>query len=695
MNQYFSHTLLKKTLTQSLFILALVACGGGGGSEGSTSSPPVITTPPVEEATEYTGTITGVVVDSNGNPIEGAQVYVIGSETLTNAGGQYIFSDIVIPVGTESLIVTVSALDNIGDIVKITPANQVNNVGGDSTIDPTDFAEGFTAQAPTLQLANLKAIAGEDVNVLSNQLVGLDGSKSIIFDGQAQFLWEIISAPEDSSIELSDTSSISPSFTPVAVGTYTVKLTVTDADGDTSEDEISINVTKIESTPVANAGSYQLVKLGDTVTLDGTGSADADGDGITYLWESYENYVCDNSTSLGLIECVTLFPPCPISTNNACGSAPDGEGLLIIDAFGVIETTDGWYTHTAELDDATSARPSFVASEVGEYKFVLTVTDGRNTSQISQISITEIDVVQGNLIPIANAGEDRKAVTNNEITLNGSLSTDGDNDLLTYTWSFTSKPNGSSAFLFNELTDAPSFVPDMDGEYLVSLIVNDGEKNSEIDNAIITAGPLTVATVAISADEFEVFKGRTLQLNAVATMTDESEVGITNEGVWSVSSSTRATINAQGLLTGIKAGTTNVTFTPNDSSVPATTQSVKIKSISDLGDNFVTSLSSSVSIINGTIQNGSQFSFTIENNTGETMSLLRFEVRDSSGIKAFTESASELSGGSLTNGERVGLQYTVNSSGALTPLTLEYSLVDFVTGESFKVSYVYSGPTFP
>ncbi|MDX2369606.1 MAG: Ig-like domain-containing protein [Colwellia sp.] len=302
----------------------------------------------------------------------------------------------------------------------------------------------------------------------------------------------------------------------------------------------------------------------------------------------------------------------------------------------------------------------------------------------------KIDVEQSNTTPIANAGEDINIVTTDEITLDGRLSIDGDNDFLTYKWVFASKPSDSIATLFNELTDTPSFVADKDGEYVVSLTVNDGMIDSEIDNAIVTAGPFVVNSVNISPAKLEVFKGRTLQLNADKTITGGSKVTITNEGSWTVSSSSIATISSGGLLTGIIPGTVNVTFTPNDSPLSATTRSIKIKAISELDDSFVTSGFSSEPIVNDIIQPGSQFRLTTVNNTGETMNLTRFEVSTPLGIIASTTEPQFLSDGSLTNGEEIGLTYTVGALGLTPPITLEYTLSDPVTGETFKVSNTFS-----
>ena len=198
------------------------------------------------------------------------------------------------------------------------------------------------------------------------------------------------------------------------------------------------------------------------MTLDGTASFDADGDTLTYLWNELEDDRGLPVISLG-------------------GSTlPDGQAPLIND-FGVIID---WPVQFAELDDVTSSSPTFVASEIGEYRVPLVVSDGKSSSQVS---IVEIDVVQANLAPTANAGQDTSVLVNNEVTLDGSLSVDVNNDFLVYQWSFTSVPNGSSTVLRNELTISPSFTPDVVGEYLISLIVNDGDVDSEVDIVVVTA----------------------------------------------------------------------------------------------------------------------------------------------------------------------------------------------------------------
>jgi hypothetical protein len=61
----------------------------------------------------------------------------------------------------------------------------------------------------------------------------------------------------------------------------------------------------------------------------------------------------------------------------------------------------------------------------------------------------------------------------------GSGSSDTDNDELTYSWSLTAWPAGSSAVLNDPATISPCFIADLPGSYEVSLVVNDGTVDSE------------------------------------------------------------------------------------------------------------------------------------------------------------------------------------------------------------------------
>ena len=95
-------------------------------------------------------------------------------------------------------------------------------------------------------------------------------------------------------------------------------------------------------------------------------------------------------------------------------------------------------------------------------------------------------IYNGNSAPVADAGVDQTVYVNSEVILDGSRSYDPDNDPFTYYWAFESIPDGSEAFLSDPNSETPSFVPDIEGEYVISLVVNDGTLDSVPDTVIIT-----------------------------------------------------------------------------------------------------------------------------------------------------------------------------------------------------------------
>jgi hypothetical protein len=74
--------------------------------------------------------------------------------------------------------------------------------------------------------------------------------------------------------------------------------------------------------------------------------------------------------------------------------------------------------------------------------------------------------------------------TGQPVTLDGTGSTDADGNPLTFRWSFTFRPLGSTATLSGPTLSNPTFVPDKAGTYVAQLIVNDGT----VDSAPATVG---------------------------------------------------------------------------------------------------------------------------------------------------------------------------------------------------------------
>ena len=90
---------------------------------------------------------------------------------------------------------------------------------------------------------------------------------------------------------------------------------------------------------------------------------------------------------------------------------------------------------------------------------------------------------------MADAGPNQSVSTGTLVTLDGNVSSDADpGDQLTFDWVFIDMPDGSTATLSDSIAVNPTFTPDVDGTYVVSLIVSDGTEDSASDDRVaITA----------------------------------------------------------------------------------------------------------------------------------------------------------------------------------------------------------------
>lgn len=103
-----------------------------------------------------------------------------------------------------------------------------------------------------------------------------------------------------------------------------------------------------------------------------------------------------------------------------------------------------------------------------------------------------------NTAPVANAGISQNIPNDTLVTLDGSASSDANGDTLAYSWTFASKPTGSSAALSNASIAKPTFTPDVAGAYVLNLVVNDGMISSNAATVTITA-TVTSAILKLSS----------------------------------------------------------------------------------------------------------------------------------------------------------------------------------------------------
>jgi hypothetical protein len=111
----------------------------------------------------------------------------------------------------------------------------------------------------------------------------LDGTASTDPLGRPlSFLWTLVQRPDGSAAGIENPTRPTASFTPDRDGTYVVGLTVTAENGPAGAATLSLDARDLPPVPVVTGP--EAVYAGGTVNLDGTASADPNGDPFTPAW---------------------------------------------------------------------------------------------------------------------------------------------------------------------------------------------------------------------------------------------------------------------------------------------------------------------------------------------------------------------------------------------------------------------------
>jgi len=486
-----------------------------------------------------------------------------------------------------------------------------NGVGSDrSTV--TVHVGPATARKPT-------ANAGPGQTVKPGATVTLNGSGSSDPDGNPlTYRWTLIVRPAGSTAVLRGANTVSPSFVADKPGIYMAQLIVNN--GSLDSDASTVTITDVNTRPVANAGPGQSVNAGALVQLDGSRSTDADGNPLTYRWTlnsvpAGSTAVLNNPTGVNptfiadvagvyiaqlivndgfddsdpstvTITASTTTPQKPtafaglpqslkhgsVVTLNGSGTDPQGKPLTF--RWALISKPAG---STATLSNPNSQSPTFTADLPGNYIAQLIVNNGSLDSDPSTVTISS-----SNTAPVANAGPNQSVAVGTKVTLDGSASLDAEHDPLTYSWSLSSVPSGSTASLTFPTSANPTFVADVAVTYVAQLIVNDGFLNSAPATVTITAisrglvlapnplnlfnvpGTLTVTIASPAGPSGQVVKLTSLDLTVVTVPDSVTIAPNTTSVSFTVTpvgkGSTNVFASAQGFQPG--SATVNVTQPP-------------------------------------------------------------------------------------------------------------------------------------
>jgi PKD domain len=391
----------------------------------------------------------------------------------------------------------------------------------------TTTATATTNVAPT-------ANPGASQNVLVGAVVSMDGSASKDPDGGTlTFKWTLIGKPVGSAATLTNSSYPNPKFTADLAGNYVLSLVVNDGKKDSAVASVSVTAATANAAPVANAGSNQNITIGATVTLDGTASSDANNDSLTYKWTLQSKPSNSSATLSSLTSAKPTFKADLAGTYVATLVVSDGKANSDVAVVSVLAsvanslpvakaganqnvvvgtsvTLDGtastdangdsltykWSLlykpsgSLASLASASSSKPTFTADAVGTFVVSLIVNDGQADS--ATVSSTTVIAEALNAAPVANAGPAQTVLIGATVTLTGAASSDANADKLTYKWVLTTRPTGSTASLSSTSVVSPTFIADIAGVFVASLIVNDGK----LDSAVSTVPISAVSTVS-------------------------------------------------------------------------------------------------------------------------------------------------------------------------------------------------------
>lgn len=426
------------------------------------------------------------------------------------------------------------------------------------------------------------ANAGEDQEItLPQNFTSLNGS-GVDADGEiVAYNWQQVSGPSTATI-----ATAGEQLTQVLnllEGAYIFELTVTDNRNAIAADQVTIIVNpQPNQPPLVNAGSNVSISLPqNSITLNGTAS-DADGSISEIVWTQtsgpaqatisnpnnlttdilnleagiYEFVltVTDNegATASSLIQ-VTVsdstapsnLPPIanagpdiqitlPLNQTPVEGNGTDPDGTIISYMWRKISGPA-----SATISNSNSATCMISGLIAGTYRFELKVAD--NDFAINRDTMTLLVLPAPNILPVANAGNDRTlTLPVNSTTLNGS-GNDQDGYIVSYLWQRISGPaTGAIANPANRITSLSGL---LEGTYIYQLTVTDNRGGLGRDSVTITVLPKPNQPPVANAGTTQSI---TLPQNSVTLMGSAADAdGTVVSVVWSqVSGPSAATITS-------------------------------------------------------------------------------------------------------------------------------------------------------
>ncbi len=419
-------------------------------------------------------------------------------------------------------------------------------VTDDDGVAATNDVQITVNAAIIIQNVKPKANAGADITItLPDNSITVNGSGTDDDGTVSAYSWSKISGPPSGGGTLQNAAAASTDISALNAGTYSYRLTVTDNDGDTGFDDITIIVNEeplppnVE--PIVNAGADRTITLPtNTTTFAGT-AKDDDGNITKYNWTQisgpaagggsiqspnssttninglkegiyvYRLTVTDNDNATSSddvqVKVTAVAPPnelpkafagadkeitLPLNTVTLTGSGTDADGVIVSYSWLKISGPSGGGGNIQKPVDATT---NVINLKEGTYVFRFMVTDDNGAKTYDEMKVKVNPSASSlNQAPAANAGDDVTiTLPASAVTLNGTKSTDSDGTIKSWEWK---KINGPVAGLLSGgNTSKLQLSALVAGEYDFRLIVTDNLGASDTDEVkliVLTPNELPV-----------------------------------------------------------------------------------------------------------------------------------------------------------------------------------------------------------
>jgi lysophospholipase L1-like esterase/dienelactone hydrolase len=396
--------------------------------------------------------------------------------------------------------------DNLGAIARDTVTITVN------TVDPMPPVANAGAPISTTLPADSVLLSGTASSDPDGSITG--------------YKWTKISGPDEYGFE--DSTLVNARVRDLVVGTYIFELMVTDNSGMTGKDSVTVTVLPVPNQlPVAKAGTNIVIDYPGTSTpLDGSLSADNDGNIVSYRWRKISgpaSFAIDDSTVVNPViselapgtyvielkvtdnenaidrDSVTVVVGSPPNQLPVADAGDDSfivlPGTLQLNGNGS-DDPDGtinsyhWLKVSGpasfNINNANIINPTISNLSPGIYVVQLTVTDNSTGTDRDSITITVYPPL--NTLPVARAGNDQTiTLPANSVTLSGSTSSDNNGAIISYQWTQVAGPSAAVLSAPGAMnTNAGSLV---EGLYRFELTVTDDSSTVDTDTVAITVNP--------------------------------------------------------------------------------------------------------------------------------------------------------------------------------------------------------------